>query len=85
MTLRRTDTGWSEQAPPDCENCDLAWPFDGTAGRVYVGHSHCRCNPGGHRTYECAGCGHITLVPRERDERCRAGIGIGAGPDSPLP
>lgn len=56
MALRETPDGWAEIPPPDCENCDLAWPFDGTPDRVLVGYEF------GVRTFQCCGCGHITRV-----------------------
>lgn len=56
--LTPTPDGWAEQAPIDCENCSLAWPFDGTPDRVLVGWS-----PDGGRHYICVGCGHVTGAP----------------------
>jgi hypothetical protein len=53
--LVETPNGWVENAPTDCENCSLAWPFDGTPDRVQLGWS-----VGGGRTYRCCGCGHVT-------------------------
>lgn len=53
--IPRPGGGHAEDAPPDCEACDLAWPFDGTPDRVLVGTTS-----EGTRTYTCAGCGHVT-------------------------
>lgn len=58
MTLVQLPDGtWAEQAPQDCPQCSLAWPWDGTPDRVLQGHVI-----GGGRSYQCCGCGHITLV-----------------------
>lgn len=78
--LPSVDSSWVEDVPPDCENCSLAWPFDGTIGRVLVGTA-----VGGRRTFTCEGCWHITYWPPTLDNRPPAEWRIGRAPDEKIP
>ena len=64
--LLRTPHGWVEPTPPDCP-CG--------SDRYLIGWQDCQCGPGpftgGHRTWECRGCGARTLVG------CVGRVGVG--------
>lgn len=78
--LPTADGSWQEDVPPDCENCSLAWPFDGTIGRVLVGTA-----VGGRRTFTCEGCGHITYWPPTLGDRPTPDWRIGMAPTGEVP
>ena len=71
--IQQPDGTWAEDAPPDCPVCSLAWPFDGSTGRVIVGTA-----VGGRRYWTCQGCGHTTWAVEPHGESRRE---IGAAPD----
>ena len=64
--LLRTPHGWVEPTPPDCP-CG--------SDRYLIGWQACQCGAGpftgGHRTWECRGCGARTLVG------CVGRVGVG--------
>lgn len=55
--LTRTEHGWTEPLPPRCGCGEV---------RHMVGWHTCLCGggplSGGHRTWECRGCGRMTMV-----------------------
>lgn len=61
--LVRTPSGtWAEVLPDGCPACGLRWKIGPRSG-VTIGFQHCACqrgNGGGHRSYRCSDCDHVS-------------------------